>query len=136
MENEAPVADYGVSPEARLRAEFEFVMARSEAARKHRNPRCYGLSSDAMALYGLGRAPRPQVPGHTVAPGVLGWTGEECGTDYPHDLSDLDACERTFRMAPPWVQDRMAPVLEDFRDWVIEGRNRHGEVIERMAHAR
>jgi hypothetical protein len=115
-------------PAARLRAEHDFVIARAQA-RRFGGQRCYGLSSDALAMYALGFGERPQVPGTPTSPHF--WTGDECGQDYPADEDDLAACERTYAMAPPHLRERMAPVLEEFRGWVRERRNRHGEVVSR-----
>jgi len=106
-------------------SEVQFLTARMLAERQHRNPRCYGISSDALALYGLSAGPRPQTPGWSNGYG-RSWSGDECGTDYPHDKSDLLACELTYEMAPPHVQMRMLPVLEEFRRWVNDGLNRYG----------
>lgn len=130
--------------EERSKAELDFVTARMEAQRKHYRPRCWGRSSDALMMYGLGKGPRPILPGRTAEQiqvyesgerfvfstrGGYSLHGDNCGTEYPHDIDDLNACERTYEMAPPWVQERMLPVLLEFRSWVLEGRNRYGEVI-------
>lgn len=104
---------------------LEFITRRLAAERRHTDPRCYGRSSDALALYGVGSGPRPLIPGRETTRGF--WQGDECGTDYPLDESDLRACELTYEMAPSWAQDRMLPVLEEFRRWVRGGINRHGE---------
>ena len=111
--------------------ERDFVISRLLARSRRDEPRCYGLSSDALALYGLGVGLRPRTPGATVEPGITRWEGEECGRDYPCDESDLRACERTYDMAPAYVRERMLPVLEEFRAWVREGLNRHGEPTAR-----
>lgn len=78
----------------RLRAEFDFLLARLDPTRA-RN--CTGISSDALTLYALGRAPAP------------------ARRDYPWDCGDLARCERTYAMAPPHLQERMRPVLEAYR---------------------
>lgn len=126
----------GLAPEVR------WLAARMNAERKFLEPRCWGRSSDAMALYGLGEGPRPTIPGRMTAQIEMGrrwafstkaggsWSGDECGRDYPADMSDLNACERTYEMAPLWVQERMRPVLEEFRQWVLHGVNRYGERIQ------
>jgi len=61
------------------------------------NDRCTGISSDALAFYGIGMRREPK------------------DHEYPADRSDLDACERTYEMAPAPVRRRMLPVLEKFR---------------------
>lgn len=104
----------------------DFLAERMLAERQRRQPRCWGISSDALALYGLGKGPRPQTPGWAASPGGSSWTAEECGHDYPHDQSDLLACELTYEMAPVEARIRMLPVLEEFRRWVNEGLNRYG----------
>lgn len=113
----------------RLHVEHDFVLARVLAEQRYDQPRCYGLSSNALAMYALGRGPRPQVPGKPTSRGR--WDDDECGRHYPHDKDDLAACQRTYDMAPPHLKERMAPVLEEFRGWVLERRNRHGEVVPR-----
>lgn len=62
-----------------------------------RPDRCTGRSSDALAWYAVGARPEPRPE------------------EYPADLSDLGACERTYEMAPPHVQRRMLLVLEMYR---------------------
>jgi hypothetical protein len=81
----------------RLRAELEFILARLEAERNHVYPRCWGISSNALALYAIRRGRRP------------------ARSEFPSDKDDLGACERTYEMAPPHLQERMLPVLEEFR---------------------
>lgn len=90
----------------------------------YEGPRCWGRSSDALALYGVGIGLRPQTPGWSDT--GSSWTREECGQDYPHDEGDLRACELTYDMADVASQMRMLPVLEEFRRWVREGLNRYG----------
>jgi hypothetical protein len=107
----APDGDV-IVPVAALRellAEHDFVLARSEAERNHVYPRCWGISSNALAVYALGRGPHPD---------------RVC--DFPYDEDDLAACERTYEMAPPHLRERMTPVLEQYRAWVR--RNRRGQV--------
>lgn len=94
--------------------------------------RVTGISSDAMVAFAVLGAPRPMTPGHPIVPGGMSWQGDECGSHYPHDQSDLDACERTFALAPPAIADEMDAVMRDFRQWVLYGRNRYGDhVIDR-----
>lgn len=89
-----------------------------------------GMSSQSMLLFALGKGPRPRVPGRSTKPGY--WQGEECGRDwYPVDRDDLGRCERTYASAPPHLQERMLPVLEEFRGWVLHRINHHGEVEPR-----
>lgn len=94
------------------------------ARQQNRHPRCWGISSDALALYALGYGPRPQTPGWSET--GSSWSGDECGQNYPMDQADLDACELTYSMAPVAAKIRMLPVLEEFRRWVNEGLNRYG----------
>ena len=106
-----------------------FLAARMRAEQRLQEPRCWGISSDALALYGVGQGERPTVPGWTNKPGVLAWTGSECGRGYPHDEGDLMACEITYAMAPREVRERMLPVLEEFERYVRRGINRYGEPV-------
>ncbi len=112
-----------------LQSELDFLTARAVAEHLLQHPRCYGLSSNALALYALGVARRPQVPGTPTHEGGHSWFGDQCGSDYPFDEGDLAACERTFEMAPDHLRGRMRPVLDEFTAWVRERRNRHGVVI-------
>lgn len=110
-------------------AERQFLLDRLECRYQRRTPRCWGVSSDALVLYALGRGERPRVPGTARSLSDNGggsWYGDEVGTFYPHDPDDLRACELTHDMAPPHLQERMGPVLDEFRGWVYHGRNRHG----------
>lgn len=78
-----------------------FVSARAQARYwRLYGQRCTGMSSDALAQYGLRGAREPG-------------RGE-----YPSDLWDLASCERTYRMAPVDVRERMRPVLEKYRKHV------------------
>ena len=106
-----------------------FLAARMRAKQERQRPRCWGISSDALALYGVGQGPRPTVPGRTTEPGGNGWRGSECGWGFPHDEGDLMACEITYAMAPREVRARMLPVLEEFEQYVRRGLNRYGEPI-------
>lgn len=108
---------------------LDFVLERMTAQREHRRPRCWGISSDALTLYALGKGPRPQTPGRPERPGGSTWQGSEVGSDYPHDEDDLRACELTYAMAPAHLQIIMLPVLKEFQAWVREGKNRYGEKV-------
>jgi len=107
-------------------SETTFLAKRMLARQQHRHPRCWGISSDALALYGVGGGPRPQTPGWAASLSGRSWSGSECGDNYPHDEGDLLACELTYEMAPPRAQIRMLPVLKEFRRWVTQGINRYG----------
>ena len=78
----------------RLRAERAFLAARQVAHATYADERCWGLSSDWLAY-------------------------SACGIDYPKrepaDPSDLMACWRTMKMAPPHIRKRMEP---PFYAWV------------------
>lgn len=104
-----------------------FLAARMAAKQSRREPRCWGISSDALALYGVGVGPRPTVPGRPESPGC--WRGDEVGRHFPHDEGDLMACEITYGMAPPEARKRMLPVLEELERWVRHGENRYGEGV-------
>lgn len=108
---------------------LDFVLERMVAHRERREPRCWGISSDALALYALGKGPRPEVPGRPDSPGGGSWHGSQVGREYPHDESDLRACEATYAMAPESLQVVMLPVLQEFQAWVREGLNRYGEKV-------
>jgi hypothetical protein len=112
-----------------LAKERDFMLQRTLMQHRRIEPRCYGISSDALALYALGLGPRPRVPGRPVEPGRTSWLGAECGDNYPADADDLAACRITYNMAPGHLQKKMRPVLDEFRAWVEEGKNRYGEVV-------
>lgn len=80
---------------ARLLAERAAIWD-STAARA----RCWGRSSDELALYGIGAI--------------------EAVRCRPYDASDLNACRRTYAMAPPWAKERMRPVLDEWTLLVAE----------------
>ena len=61
-----------------------------------------GISSDALAEYGVRGRGKPTL------------------NEYPADRSDLDACERTYLLAPDAVRNRMLPVLNRYRAYVAE----------------
>lgn len=77
--------------------ELHFIIERMVAEREHRRPRCWGRSSDALAIWSIKGGPEPSE------------------SDYPSDPSDLMACLLTYQMAPERLQRRMAPVLERFQ---------------------
>lgn len=84
----------------RITAELRFVADRylkDGSGANFRADRCTGVSSDAMAWFGIQMRGEPQ------------------DHEYPADESDLAACERTYEMAPPHVQARMLPVLQSYR---------------------
>lgn len=97
--------------------------------KRGRVTRWTGRSSDALAIYALGRGPRPQAPGHPDRPGGMCWHSEECGRGDPMDESDLLACTITYLTAPDDLKPRMAPVLAEMERWVWHGINRHGEKL-------
>jgi uncharacterized protein YuzE len=101
----------GVPTPTPEQAVLEFLVARHEAGQRRELPRCYGMSSDALAYYGAGKRGEP----------IEGW-------DYPADPDDLGACERTYDMAPEHIKQRMLPVLEKFRAHVAK---RYPEVVSR-----
>ena len=84
-------------------AELRFMILREESRGQWGRPRCTGRSSDALARFGLGYGEKPTE-----------------NNDYPHDGADLDACERTYAMAPTHVQAKMRPVLLAYRVYVYE----------------
>ena len=115
--------------EAAIRAERDFLLDRATAEHLRLRPGDVGVSSQALLLYALGSIRRPRVPGRsTRGHGYRTWSGDECGHDYPYDEDDLGRCERTYAVAPKHLQERMLPVLEEFRAWVLQRRNRYGEV--------
>jgi DNA-directed RNA polymerase subunit N (RpoN/RPB10) len=67
-----------------------------------RRNRCTGISADALAWFAVGRRDEPK------------------RSEYPADPSDLAACQRTYDMAPAFLQERMAPVLAKYRAAVAE----------------
>lgn len=83
--------------QAELRDVLDFLIARQDARNRWMEPRCWGISSDALAYYGAGKAAEP----HT--------------REYPVDAEDLAACERTYEMAPAAIKPRMLPVLDKYR---------------------
>lgn len=85
-----------------LALELEFVLSRVLAENAHRLPRCYGISSDALALFALGKRDEPT------------------RAVYPMDPSDLAACQLTYNMAPTHLQPKMLPALQRMRAYVAE----------------
>lgn len=83
-----------------LREVLDFLIARQDARRRWMEPRCWGVSSDALAYYGAGKTSEPQP------------------NEYPADAGDLAACERTYELAPASIQLRMLPILEKYRQHV------------------
>lgn len=106
-----------------------FLLDQMLASERHERPRWYGMSSQALVKFAAGMGPRPRTPGHPSRPGGAMWLNEECGENYPHDMADLDACELAYKKAPAWMQRKMLPVLREFRDWVLDGKNRYGDVV-------
>lgn len=105
-------------------------LARRAAARADGAwPRWHGASSDALVNYALGTGPRPTVPGRPAAPGLSVYEGDERGDGYPRDRDDLLACILTHESAPDDLRRVMAPVVAEFRGWVLERRNRYGERV-------
>jgi hypothetical protein len=86
----------------------KFLGERYDRSQKRNQPRCWGISSDALALVGVGAIRRP------------------LRQDFPSDEDDLAACERTFVMAPPHIQARMLPVLEEYRAAIADKAVRYG----------
>lgn len=80
-----------------------FLLARREAERDHARPRCWGNSSDALAFFAAAGASEPTF------------------FEYPSDRADLAACELTYEMGSPRLQERMLPVLEKFRAAIAAG---------------
>jgi hypothetical protein len=83
-----------------LRDVLDFLIARQDARHQWMQPRCWGVSSDALAYYGAGKKQEPKP------------------NEYPADAGDLAACERTYDMAPEAIKPRMLPVLEKYREVV------------------
>ncbi|MBB4689804.1 hypothetical protein [Amycolatopsis jiangsuensis] len=83
-----------------LAAELTFVASRylaDDGGLRFSSQRCTGVSADALAWFGVGVRSEPEED------------------EYPRDQFDLSACERTFEMAPQHVQERMLPVLQQYR---------------------
>lgn len=78
-------------------AHLAFYARRAWSRDHYMRPRCTGVSSDALTLYALGLGPLPSQ------------------SSYPHDASDLAACELTYTMAPPDVATAMVPTLALYR---------------------
>jgi hypothetical protein len=73
--------------------EADFYLARLHAKRQHLTPRCYGVSSDALVEH------------------VLGLRGQPLPEEFPLDSGDLDACKRSYDMAPDRLKPLMDPIL-------------------------
>jgi hypothetical protein len=129
---------------ARLEAERAFLLARAEATTyEFLAERWTGISSDALVAYAFGQA-EPGCnyiggkPGHPARHGsgsgwiCSGWLGHlgphHSGADelvdpfpsdpsgYPHDPSDLLACERTWLRLPEHLKTpKVRALLELFR---------------------
>lgn len=87
-------------------AELRFIVSRRLAdgsGAYFGTDRCTGISSCALAYYGVGHRAEPEPH------------------EYPRDESDLAACERTYDMAPPHVREQMLPVLVLYRESVAKG---------------
>jgi hypothetical protein len=67
-----------------------------------RRTRCTGISADALAWFAVGRRDEPK------------------RSEYPADPADFAACQRTYDMAPAFLQERMKPVLERYLAAVAE----------------
>lgn len=82
---------------AEAEAELNLLLTRMDLKRPGRSARrCWGVSSDALAVGSIRRQPPRR-------------------RDYPSDPSDLAACERTYRMAPPHLRPFMALVMVRYR---------------------
>lgn len=116
---------------------LSFMVARAQAKTGRSEFRCWGISSDALALFAVAGGDPPTAPGRPEHepteehPYPASWHGAECSHSGPYDPSDLAACERTYLMAPDDLRERMAPVLLEFQRWVLDGINRHGQKIAR-----
>lgn len=129
----------------RVEAERAFLLARAQASRlEFTSERWTGISSDALVAYAFGQGePRCNymggTPGHPagnrsgwICSGRLGHSGphrtgdEELvdpfpsdPTGYPHDPSDLLACERTWLRLPEHLKTpEVRALLELFRECV------------------
>lgn len=108
------------------------LLARRMLAQQRRDqPRCWGRSSDALALYAVGAGRRPRTPGVPDSQGPSGFSFRGENTDWrcPSDPSDLLACELTYEMGDEAEQERMLPALIEFRSWVLDGITRTGDVV-------
>lgn len=85
---------------SRAEQELHFITERMAAERSRREPRCWGISSDTLALWAVRGGEEPTE------------------YNYPSDTSDLMACVLTYRMAPKHLQERMKPVLDKFTEYV------------------
>lgn len=81
---------------------LSFLAARRNSKERGDRPRCTGVSSDALAWYAVGQAHRPTE------------------RQFPVDPSDLQACEITYAMAPPFLRKRMKDVLAEYRAHVAK----------------
>lgn len=112
----------------------EFNWARQQMQQRMNAGRHCGLSSDALTRWAYGTGPEPLVPGTPTSAASLSFEGSECGSDYPHDTSDLDACRRTVELAVTLglrgdIIARMQSKYAEFAGWVLRGVNRHGAVV-------
>jgi hypothetical protein len=97
---EDQIAEKMLAAVARYDSRLRFVAARylsDGSGLNFRGGRCTGVSSDALAWFAVERRDEPKPH------------------EYPLDPSDLAACERTYEMAPEFLQERMAPVLARYR---------------------
>lgn len=75
-----------------------------------------GISSRALALYALGM--NPEIRRTDINGGLQGgWNG----LAYPHDWGDYRRCVKTYEAAPRHLKKKMAPVMERWRNAIIEG---------------
>jgi len=105
-----------------FRAERDFIHAWLATTNR-------GVSSDALVCHAVGVLDRPRSPGWTETEGAWWWRGDECDWNCPHDAGDLARCEHAYEIAPPHLQERMLPVLEEFRRYVNDRLNRYGQPV-------
>lgn len=78
-----------------------FFLSRQDRSNT-RNPRCTGISSDALVFFALGMQEEPEI------------------REYPRDRGDLRACEETYDMAPDDLRRKMLPVMTKYRQAIAD----------------
>lgn len=90
--------------DAEIGARYDYLLRRRDDQNRGRLPRWWGMSSDSLVAYAIGWIPEP--------------------TWKPADRGDLDACEVAYERATPAMQERMLPVLVQWRDLIYSRHRR------------
>jgi hypothetical protein len=85
-----------------VKDERDFLLRRVELALKWGGSADeIGISSNAMIAFAMSQKAGTAMP--------------EDSMNHPNDPSDLRRCENTYRAAPPHLQEKMLPILQNYR---------------------